>query len=249
MTREQIRQCADIVRESVSARDYAALIGLPINRNGFCQCPFHSGDNNGSLMLYKGTRGWHCFGCGASGDVIELAKRYFSLTFPQAIAKVAEDTGIALPGTGQMTYDQAKAFQSAQDRKDELKKNERKTDIVEEKYFTALDAFLDADRKLADITDPLYKTVQRMNAGLFSEEEVAQAHREYAAHWKEVSERVRKGGKVVPPWKKPGFKPHPIIETKNGANIEFTPELIGAINARNNAKTVMEYLEIRRTNP
>ena len=246
MTREQIRQAADIVLETISARDYAALIGLPVNRAGFAKCPFHSGDHDASLKLYDGQKGFHCFGCGASGDVIELAKRYYSLTFPQAIAKVASDAGIALPGTGEMTYDQAKAYKAAQIRKEELEKSEKAKEVIEEKYFKALDNYLEADDRLADLTDPLYKEVQAANAGLFTEEEVNQAHREYAEHRKEVSDRIVKQGKIIPPWKKPGFKPHPVVEVEGGADIEFTPELINAINARNSTKAVLDYLEVRR---
>lgn len=147
MTREQIRQCADIVRESVSARDYAALIGLPINRNGFCQCPFHSGDNNGSLMLYKGTRGWHCFGCGASGDVIELAKRYFSLTFPQAIAKVATDAGVQIPMDGQVTVDQAKVFHESRQKREQRERQERIAEQVDDQYYDTLGDYIEISRE------------------------------------------------------------------------------------------------------
>lgn len=246
MTRQQIRQCADIVRETVSALDYATLIGIHVGKNGFAQCPFHSGDRTGSLKLYEGRRGWHCFGCGASGDVLELAKRFYNLSFPQAIAKVAQDAGIALPGTGQMTYDQARAVRAAADRKVELNQREAEADAVETAYLSALDKYLEAENTLVDITDPLYQAIQEANKGMFTDEEVAQAHREYEAHWKEVDERIRRGGKPVPPWKKPGYKPHPIKEVETGADVEYTPELINAINARNNAKTVLDYLELRR---
>ena len=151
MTREQIRQAADIVLESISAKDYAALIGLPVNRAGFTQCPFHSGDHDASLKLYDGRKGFHCFGCGASGDVIELAKRYFSLSFPQAVAKVANDAGIALPGTGEMTYDQARAYQAAQDRKAALLKAQAEEQAIESQYFDTLDAYMEINNHFDDM--------------------------------------------------------------------------------------------------
>ena len=151
MTREQIRQAADIVLESISAKDYAAMIGLPVNRAGFTQCPFHSGDHDASLKLYDGRKGFHCFGCGASGDVIELAKRYFSLSFPQAVAKVANDAGIALPGTGEMTYDQARAYQAAQDRKAALLKAQAEEQAIESQYFDTLDAYMEINNHFDDM--------------------------------------------------------------------------------------------------
>ncbi|MBQ1791227.1 MAG: hypothetical protein II008_13705, partial [Oscillospiraceae bacterium] len=151
MTREQIRQAADIVLESISAKDYAAMIGLPVNRAGFTQCPFHSGDHDASLKLYDGRKGFHCFGCGASGDVIELAKRYYSLSFPQAVAKVANDAGIALPGTGEMTYDQARAYQAAQDRKAALLKAQAEEQAIESQYFDTLDAYMEINNHFDDM--------------------------------------------------------------------------------------------------
>ena len=51
--------------------------GLPPNRSGFVQCPFHQGDRHASLKVYSGNKaGWHCFGCGAGGSVIDFAMRY-----------------------------------------------------------------------------------------------------------------------------------------------------------------------------
>lgn len=153
MTMEQIRQSADIVREMISAKQYASLVGLPINRNGFTRCPFHSGDNTGSLKLYDGRRGWHCFGCGADGDVVELAKRYYGLNFPQAIAKVARDAGIALPGTGEMTYDQARAYQAAQSRRAELINQERIERAADDKFFEAFDDLLEIESKMNELDE------------------------------------------------------------------------------------------------
>lgn len=150
MTREQIRQCADIIRETVSALDYATLIGIHVGRNGFAQCPFHSGDHTGSLKVYSGRRGWHCFGCGASGDVIELAKRFYNLSFPQAIAKVAADAGIPLPGV-KPTYRQAQAISAAQKRKEEREHQEQITQAYEAEFWATLDDWLEIDRLFTEL--------------------------------------------------------------------------------------------------
>lgn len=190
MTREQIRQAADIVRETVSARQYATLIGLPVNRNGFAQCPFHSGDHTGSMKLYDGTRGFHCFGCGASGDTIELAKRLYNLSFPQAIAKVAQDAGIALPGTGQMTYDQARAMQVAQERKAALVRQSAAQEKIEEKYWTAFDEWKAADDELGEIGER-----ERQSDGPFSQELIDAINRRNAARTRlDYYEIMRIGG-------------------------------------------------------
>jgi len=162
MTREQIRQAADIVRETVSARQYATLIGLPVNRNGFTQCPFHSGDHTGSMKLYDGTRGFHCFGCGASGDVIELAKRFYGLNFPAAITKVAEDAGIALPGV-KPTYRQAQAISAAQKRKEERERQEQITQAYEAEYWATLDDWLEIDRLFTELEQKIRAILKEGN--------------------------------------------------------------------------------------
>ena len=37
-----------------------------------------------------------CFGCGATGDAIEFAKRYYNLDFSEAVEKLAGEYGISL---------------------------------------------------------------------------------------------------------------------------------------------------------
>lgn len=163
MTRDQLRQAADIIRETISARDYAALIGLPVNRAGFAQCPFHSGDHTGSLKLYDGRRGWTCFGCHASGDVIELAKRYYKLNFPQAIAKVGQDAGVPLPGLN-MTYEQMQAFErttdSARQHRADLEHEQEVAQEIEEKYWEIYDEWLEIDRRFSDFETIISRAVQ-----------------------------------------------------------------------------------------
>ena len=39
-------------------------------------CPLHGGDNPGAFVVHREKNLWHCFtGCGAGGDVVELARR------------------------------------------------------------------------------------------------------------------------------------------------------------------------------
>ena len=154
MTRAELNAAARIVRETVSARDYAELIGLPVNRAGFTKCPFHSGDNSASMRLYPGERGWHCFGCHASGDVIELAKRLFGLRFPDAVERVAQDAGVNLPFNQKGKEAKAQAT-AAMERARNQQKIERLTaqikEAVENKYWEIFDQWLEADRQVLDL--------------------------------------------------------------------------------------------------
>ena len=58
----------EVVKESVSTREAAQLYGIEVRRNGMACCPFHD-DKNPSMKV--DTR-FHCFGCGADGDVIDF---------------------------------------------------------------------------------------------------------------------------------------------------------------------------------
>lgn len=154
MTRAELNAAARIVRETVSARDYAELIGLPVNRAGFTKCPFHSGDNSASMRLYPGERGWHCFGCHASGDVIELAKRLFGLRFPDAVERVAQDAGVNLPFNQKGKEAKAQAT-AAMERARNQQEIERLTaqikEAVENKYWEIFDQWLQADKQVLDL--------------------------------------------------------------------------------------------------
>lgn len=70
-------------------------MGLKPDMNGFCVCPFHQ-EKTASMKLYKGNRGFHCFGCGATGDVINLVMRYYGLNFKQALLKLDCEWGLGL---------------------------------------------------------------------------------------------------------------------------------------------------------
>ena len=61
-------------------------------------CPFHD-EGQGSFTVYGDTQRFHCFGCGASGDVLDFVQRIEGLTLPEAIRRLG-GAGPALPGLG-----------------------------------------------------------------------------------------------------------------------------------------------------
>ena len=81
-------------KESVTARDAAEFYGLEGNRHGMACCPFHD-DKNPSMKIDKR---FYCFGCGAKGDAIDYAERYFGLEPKAAAEKICEDFGIKYGG-------------------------------------------------------------------------------------------------------------------------------------------------------
>ena len=69
------------VKAAVSPRDAAEAYGLTVSRNGMTCCPFHE-DRHPSLKLNEDY--FFCFGCGASGDVIDFTARIYGLSNVQA---------------------------------------------------------------------------------------------------------------------------------------------------------------------
>lgn len=66
------------------------MYGIRVNRNGMACCPFHD-DKHPSMKVDKR---FHCFGCQADGDVIDLAARLYGLNNLGAAVKLASDFGI-----------------------------------------------------------------------------------------------------------------------------------------------------------
>lgn len=58
-------------------------------------CPFHN-EKTPSFSVSQSRQHFHCFGCGAKGDVIEFVMRYRNLSFPEAVEKLAEEHGIEM---------------------------------------------------------------------------------------------------------------------------------------------------------
>jgi len=66
-----IREISAAIRTSVNTIDVARALGLNVDRNGRCSCPFHNGRDR-NMKIYEGTRGYYCFVCHKGGDCISL---------------------------------------------------------------------------------------------------------------------------------------------------------------------------------
>ena len=80
----------EAVKQSVSTREAAAFYGIEVKRNGMACCPFHD-DKNPSMKV---DQRFHCFGCGADGDVIDLTAQLYNLSPKEAAEKLAQDFGL-----------------------------------------------------------------------------------------------------------------------------------------------------------
>ena len=80
----------ETVKQSITTREAAEHYGIEVKRNGMACCPFHD-DRTPSMKL---DRRFHCFGCGADGDVIDFAARLYNLSPKEAAEKLAQDFGL-----------------------------------------------------------------------------------------------------------------------------------------------------------
>ena len=71
------------------------LYGYHANRQGFMCCPFH-GERAGSLKVYTDGRGWHCFGCGRGGSVIDFVMEHENCDFRTAVIAVDQALHLGL---------------------------------------------------------------------------------------------------------------------------------------------------------
>ena len=81
----------EAVKQSVTTRQAAEYYGIHVGRNGMACCPFHN-DKTPSMKL---DRRYHCFGCGADGDVIDFAAALYGLGKKEAAVQLAQDFGLS----------------------------------------------------------------------------------------------------------------------------------------------------------
>jgi len=75
---------ASYIELQKSGRNYKAL------------CPFHQ-EKTPSFYVYENTQSYHCFGCGANGDIFSFVQAYENLDFVDSVKHVAERFSITLP--------------------------------------------------------------------------------------------------------------------------------------------------------
>ena len=80
----------EAVKQSVTTRQAAERYGIRVERNEMCRCPFHE-DKTPSMKL---DRRYYCFGCGATGDVIDFVSRLRGIGSKEAAILLAQDFAI-----------------------------------------------------------------------------------------------------------------------------------------------------------
>ena len=81
----------ETVKSAVTVKQAAEHYGCKVNRGDMICCPFHD-DRHPSMKLNRDY--FYCFGCGATGDVIDFVARLFGLSSYEAAKKLAYDFGL-----------------------------------------------------------------------------------------------------------------------------------------------------------
>ena len=134
---------AEEIKQRLTMREVAEHYGFQVNRASCIRCPFHAGDRQASLHIYPGTGGFHCFGCGAHGSVIDFTMRLFNCSFREAMERLDSDFSLGIGILRPITYRERKARQSAimaiRKHDCQLAEANSKCDELEDRYQMAED--------------------------------------------------------------------------------------------------------------
>src|ERR1035437_4196382 len=87
---EEIRNAADIV-DVVSGHVHLRKRG----KNYIGLCPFHQ-EKTASFTVSDDKQIYHCFGCGAGGNVFKFLMEFKNISFVESVEEVAEHLGIKI---------------------------------------------------------------------------------------------------------------------------------------------------------
>ena len=92
----------DAIKQSTDLYEVVTEQGITLRRRGrtyFGICPFHA-EQTASFAVSRDAGLFHCFGCGAGGDVIRFVERTQQVSFPEAVRRLARRAGLPIDGEG-----------------------------------------------------------------------------------------------------------------------------------------------------
>ena len=92
-----IQNAASVIKDTVDMETVLGLYGYQA-KHGKMVCPFHA-DQNASLQIYRNNgrhSGWHCFGCGKGGSVIDFVMEHEGCDFIMAVKAIDNALGLQL---------------------------------------------------------------------------------------------------------------------------------------------------------
>ena len=122
-----VKTAAQTIRDTVPMSRILDLYGYKTKR-GVMPCPFH-GEKNPSLKIYPSTGGWHCFGCGKGGSVIDFVMEHENCNFLTAVKAIDHALSLGL-------------FDPEEDAMEAMDKKRRQEWL--DSFVSAVNAYLDA---------------------------------------------------------------------------------------------------------
>ena len=130
------------IKDRLTMREVLLHYGYEPNRAKFICCPFHS-EKTPSMKVFE--KDYHCFGCGANGDVITFVQQLFGLSFPDSLKKIDLDFGLNL--YGEHTFDELRRSHYKQKQiQAELERKKREKEQAENEYWAVFDEWARLDR-------------------------------------------------------------------------------------------------------
>lgn len=110
----------DRLKSSVNIVDYIAQY-IPLKKNGkdySACCPFHN-ENTPSFTVSEDKQFFHCFGCGAHGDVLTWLKEYLGLDFMESVKLLGGEVSEMPPAKVQQNQSRINRARTPPDHKED----------------------------------------------------------------------------------------------------------------------------------
>lgn len=94
------RQGIDAIKGRNDLAEVVIEHGIALRRRGrsyYGLCPFHQ-EKTASFAVSQEAGLFHCFGCGAAGDVIGFVCRFHRVSFPEALKRLADRACLEVDG-------------------------------------------------------------------------------------------------------------------------------------------------------
>jgi len=130
---------ANMIKDRLSMQEVVERYGFEVNRAHKMLCPFHN-DGHPSMHIYSDN--FHCFTCGAHGDVISFVQKLYGLDFQKAISKIDIDFGLNLPIERRITL---REYLDAQEAKRSKLHEKNQHEKLKEEFEKAYDNYARLD--------------------------------------------------------------------------------------------------------
>lgn len=145
----------DEIKNSFSMSDILIdRYGILPDRRGFIPCPFHQGDREPSMKIYKD--GYKCFACNEAGDIFDFVQKMDDLSFSEAF--------LSMGGTYEKPTYQSKLaiYKADKARKMRIKEQEKQQAMkcLNNELISAYRAHMERVKPLTDAWCDCYNALQ-----------------------------------------------------------------------------------------